>query len=88
MAGTSQSYYRKSGGGSFTTKTAESHQGFNPDGSIRVVQIEYREWNAYTHNHIPGSNVMNADGICTSNSGMSSGYYEQGPEHSKGGPQI
>lgn len=81
MAGTSQSYYRRPNGGTFTTKTAETHQGLNADGSIRVVQVEYREWNAYTHNHIPGSHVMNEDGVCTSNPGMSSGYYEQGPEN-------
>ena len=83
MAGTSQSYYRKSGGGSFTTKTKD-YTNLKGD----TVQISYREWDAYTHKHIPGSNVMNSDGICTSNSGMSPGYYQQGPEHGKGGPQI
>lgn len=87
MAGTSKSYFRKANGGSFVTKTAESHQGVNPDGTPKVVQISYREWDAYTHNHIPGSNVMDTNGVCTSNNGMTAGYYSQGPEHGDGGPQ-
>ena len=83
MAGTSQSYYRKPNGGTFTIKTKDYT---NLKG--QTVQISYREWTAYVHTHVPGSNVMNSDGVCTSNSGMSSGYYEQGPEHGKGGSQI
>lgn len=83
MAGTSQSYYRKTGGGSFIIKTKDY---INLKGE--TVQISYREWDAYVHGYTPGNNVMDNKGKCISNSGMSSGYYEQGPEHGKGGPQI
>lgn len=89
MAGTSKSYFRvkNSNGGSYTEKTVLEEITLR-DGTKKQVPIKYREWDAYIHKYTPGSNVMNNEGVCTSNSGMSPGYYAQGPEHGDGGPQI
>lgn len=86
MAGTSKSYWRKTGGAgdvntaSYTEKTA-----IGPGGT----PVTYKVYELHQYN--PGENypVIDPDtGICLSRAGMDAEYYEQGPEHGDGGPQV
>lgn len=78
MAGPNRTYWRKEIPPSPITKTA-----INSFGEVE----EYREYNLFQINHIPGSHVMDSTGLCTSNSGMHAEYYRQGREDSTAGKQ-
>jgi len=86
MAGTSKSYWRKTGGsGDVNTASSTEKTAIGPGGK----PVTYKVYELHQYN--PGESYPVIDpvtGICLSRSGMDAEYYEQGPEHGDGGPQI